>query len=150
MDQSVSDAAGGLDGLRRLAGAWHARVMADEVVSHAFSHGFHPQHTERLAAYWTEALGGPTAYSDAYGDETTVVRMHSGNGVHEEMDRRAIACFDEAIADVGLADDDRLRQVLHDYFAWATTTSMARFHESADDVPDGLRVPRWSWDGLVE
>ena len=150
MDQSVFDAAGGLDGLRRLAGAWHARVMADEVVSHAFSNGFHPQHTERLSAYWTEALGGPTAYSDAYGDETSVVRMHSGNGVHEEMDRRAIACFDEALADVGLADDDRLRQVLHDYFAWATTTSMARYHESADDVPDGLRVPRWSWDGLVE
>ncbi len=39
--------------------AWHDRVMADEIVSHAFSHGFHPQHTERLAAYWAEALGGP-------------------------------------------------------------------------------------------
>jgi len=150
VDRSVADAAGGLDGLRRLAGAWHARVMADEVVSHAFSHGFHPQHTVRLAAYWAEALGGPTAYSDAYGDETSVVRMHSGNGVHEEMDRRAIACFDEALADVGLAHDERLRQVLHDYFAWATTTSMARFHESAADVPDGLRIPRWTWDGLVE
>jgi hemoglobin len=148
MDRSVFDAAGGMDGLRRLASAWHARVMADEVVSHAFSHGFHPQHTERLAAYWAEALGGPTSYSDAYGDETSVVRMHSGNGVHTEMDLRAIACFDEALEDTGLAADDRLRQVLHDYFAWATTTSMARYHESADDVPDGLRIPRWSWDGL--
>ena len=108
--------------MRRLAGAWHAQVMADEVVSHAFSHGFHPQHTERLAAYWAEALGGPSAYSDAYGDETSVVRMHSGNGVHDEMDRRAIACFDQALVDAGLADDDQLRQVLHDYFAWATTT----------------------------
>jgi hemoglobin len=34
-------------------------VMADDVVGHAFSHGFHPQHVERLAAYWAEALGGP-------------------------------------------------------------------------------------------
>src|SRR5690349_7097485 len=25
-----------------------SRVMADEVVGHAFSHGFHPQHVERL------------------------------------------------------------------------------------------------------
>jgi len=39
--QPVYEAAGGADGLLRLAGAWHARVMADEVVSHAFSHGFH-------------------------------------------------------------------------------------------------------------
>ena len=145
---TVYEAAGGIGGLRRLADAWHTRVMADEEVSHAFSHGYRPDHSERLAAYWAEALGGPPLYSDAYGDETSVVRIHSGNGAHEEMDRRAIACFDQALADTGLATDDRLRQVLYHYFAWATTTTMARYHRSADDVPDGLVIPRWSWDGL--
>ena len=147
--QTVHEAAGGDVGLLRLAHAWHARVMADDVVSHAFSHGFHPEHSERLAAYWAEALGGPTTYSAAYGDETSVVRMHSGNGPHEEMDRRAIACFDLALVDVGLGDNERVRQVLHDYFAWATTTTMSRYHGSADDVPDDLPIPRWSWDGLI-
>ena len=146
--QSVFDAAGGMDGMRRLADAWHRRVMADEVVAHAFSHGFHPQHVERLAAYLAEALGGPAAYSDSYGDETAVVKIHSGNGVHEEMDCRAIACFDQALVDTGLDSDAALRQVLHDYFAWATTTTMARYHRSAEDVPSGLSIPRWSWDGL--
>jgi hemoglobin len=147
--QTVYEAAGGLDGMVRLAHAWHKRVLEDEVVAHAFSHGFHPEHTERLAAYWAEALGGPTMYSGQYGDETSVVRIHSGNGLHEEMDQRAIACFDQALEDVGLARDERLRRVLHDYFAWATTTTMARYHHSAEDVPDGLRIPKWSWDGLV-
>jgi hemoglobin len=146
--QSVFEAAGGSDGMFRLAEAWHQRVMADEIVSHAFSHGFEPDHSERLAAYWTEALGGPAAYSGHYGDETSVVRIHSGNGEHEEMDRRAIACFDEALADIGVDRAGPLGQVLHDYFAWATTTTMARYHESADDVPEGLRIPHWSWDGL--
>jgi hemoglobin len=145
--QSVYEAAGGRIGMLRLAEAWHSRVMADEIVSHAFSHGFHPQHSERLAAYWGEALGGPTSYSATYGDETSVVRIHSGNGLHEEMDHRAIACFDQALEDVGLTADP-LRRVLHDYFAWATTTTMARYHESADDVPQGLIIPRWSWEGL--
>src|SRR5216683_6107141 len=88
---TVYEAAGGADGMLRLARAWHARVMADEDVSHAFSHGYHPEHTERLAAYWSEALGGPSTYTDRYGDETSVVRMHSGNGPHEEMDRRGRA-----------------------------------------------------------
>jgi hemoglobin len=147
--QTVYEAAGGDVGLVRLAHAWHARVMADEVVSHAFSHGFHLEHSERLGAYWAEALGGPTTYSAAYGDETSVVRMHSGNGPHEEMDRRAIACFDQALADVGFADDDRTRRVLHDYFAWATTNTMSHYHRSEDDVPNGLDIPHWSWDGLV-
>lgn len=147
--QTVYEAAGGHDGLLRLASAWHARVLEDEVVGHAFSHGYDPKHTERLAAYWEEALGGPAAYSGRYGDETFVVRIHSGNGLHEEMDRRAIACFDRALEDAGLAHDDRLRRVLHDYFAWATTTTMARYHRSPGDVPDGLRIPKWSWQGLV-
>src|ERR1700728_3325282 len=103
--RTVHEAAGGDAGLRLLARAWHARVMADDVVSHAFSHGFHPQHSERLAAYWAEALGGPTQYSDLYGNESVLVRMHSGSGEHDEMDRRAIACFDAALADVGMAND---------------------------------------------
>jgi hemoglobin len=145
--QSVYEAVGGHEGLLRLAEAWHLRVMADEVVSHAFSHGFHPRHTERLAAYWAEALGGPASYSEAHGDETSVVRMHSGNGPHEEMDRRAIACFDRALEDAGLTAEP-LRSVLHDHFTWATTTTMARYEASADDVPEGLTIPRWSWDGL--
>ena len=147
--QTLYEAAGGRDGLLRLAHAWHKRVLEDQVVSHAFSHGYHPQHTERLAAYWAEALGGPTEYSDRYGDETSVVRIHSGNGTHEEMDQRAIACFDQALEDVGLATDEPLRRALHDYFAWATTTTMSRYHHSAEDVPAGLRIPKWSWHGLV-
>lgn len=148
--QTVYEAAGGAAGMLRLARAWHERVLADEVVSHAFSHGFDPHHTERLAAYWGEALGGPATFSQDYGDESSVVRMHSGNGVHDEMDDRAIACFDQALVDVGLTEDERLSGVLHDYFAWAATlTTMARYPESADDVPAGLSIPRWSWDGLV-
>jgi len=146
--QTIFDAIGGRDGLLNLAHAWHARVLQDEIVSHAFSHGFHPQHTERLAAYWAEALGGPAEYSERHGSETSVVRMHSGNGPHEEMDRRAIACFDQALDDVGISREDRLWRALHDYFAWATTATMGRYHDSADDVPDGLHIPKWSWQGL--
>jgi hemoglobin len=145
--ETVYEAAGGSQGMLRLAEAWHQRVMADEIVSHAFSHGFEPDHSERLAAYWTEALGGPAAYTGKYGDETSVVRIHSGNGEHTEMDERAIDCFDRALEATGLTGQP-LRQVLHDYFAWATTTTMARYHHSADDVPEDLSIPRWSWDGL--
>ena len=145
--RTIYEAAGGDEGLLRLAGAWHARVLVDEVVSHAFSHGFRPDHTRRLAAYWSEALGGPLSYSSTHGDETSVARIHSGNGLHEEMDQRAIACFDLALEDAGLDSEPSLRQVLHDYFAWATTTTMAAYPGSADDVPSGLRIARWSWDG---
>jgi hemoglobin len=145
---TVFEAAGGMAGLLRLAEAWHARVLADEIVSHAFSRGYHSEHTLRLASYWAEALGGPSLYSSAYGDESAVVRMHSGNGPHNEMDRRAIECFDAALVDVGLVEEP-LRRVLHEYFEWTTTVTMSRYHASAGDVPEGLEIPRWSWNGRL-
>ena len=143
--RTLYEAAGGAEGVQRLAAAWHERVMADEVVSHAFSHGFRPDHVERLAAYWAEAFGGPPTYSTTYGDETFVVQLHSGNGVHEEMDARAIACFDQALIDVGLDRHRELRETLHNYFAGATSTSMAQYPGSADDVPAHLAIPHWSF-----
>ena len=74
--------------------------------------------------------------------------MHSGNGPHEEMDRRAVACFDQALADVGLAEGDAGPGGAARLLRVGTTTTMSRYHGSADDVPDGLPIPRWSWDGL--
>lgn len=131
----------------RLAAAWHERVMADEIVSHAFHDGAKPDHTERLAAYWGEALGGPPAYTSTYGTEASVQRRHAGNGEHDEMNRRAIACFDEAVVDAGI-EDERVRAVLHDYFAWATFTTM--YKHRTEDIDEGQAVPRWSWDGLQD
>jgi Bacterial-like globin len=61
---SVYEAAGGASAMLALAHAWHYRCLADPEAQHPFSHpGLHPQHTERLAAYWGEMLGGPDAYS---------------------------------------------------------------------------------------
>ena len=98
-ESTVYERLGGHVAVRRLADAWHRRCLADPVVAHAFSHpGQHPDHDERLAAYWSETLGGPPLYTggegrEPLGDESHVLRMHSGNGDHEEMDRRAVACF---------------------------------------------------------
>jgi hemoglobin len=81
-------------------------------------------------------------------DQSAVVRMHAGNGEHQEMDERAVACFAQALDDAGLPAEPRLRRTLQDYFSWATS-DLATYHQSADDVPDRLTVPRWGWDGLV-
>lgn len=146
--QSIFEAAGGEDAFLALAEAWHHRVMEDAVVSHAFSHGYHPRHAERLAAYWSEALGGPPAYSREYGDESFVLRLHAGNGEHDEMDELANVCFEKALVDSGIPDDGRLHETLAAYFRWATT-AMTSYPESPDQVPAGLSIPRWSWQGPV-
>lgn len=146
---TLYEAAGGGKAMLALAHAWHARCLSDEVVAHAFSHGYRDDHSERLAAYWAEALGGPAEYSRALGDETTVVRMHSGNGEHDEMDARALACFVLALDDARIPPEPRLRRALIAYFEHGLGR-MARYPHDKATVPAGLRLQRWSWDGPVE
>jgi hemoglobin len=148
VQSSVYDAMGGADAVLRLARAWHARVLADEVVSHAFSHGFRDDHDLRLAAYWAEQLGGPVGFTGVLGDHSEVLRMHSGNGEHHEMDRRAEACFARALDDAAIPDDPRLRGTLVDWFHWGVEV-MDSHPATPDDVPDDLTLPRWSWEGPV-
>lgn len=145
---TLYDALGGADTVRDLAAAWHRRVLDDPVVSHAFRR-FKADHTRRLAAYWAQAWGGPSAYTSSYGSESDLVRMHSGNGEHEEMNRRAVACFDAAMIDAAI-NEDALRNALHDYFAFMTNGPMYAYHDSPDQVPDNLSITRWGLGGRIE
>lgn len=148
MQHSIYTAMGGEPAVRALAEAWHLRCLEDPVVSHAFSHPGHPHHLDRLTAYWAETLGGPARYTDAIASEEFVLRMHSGNGVHEQMDERAISCFLQAMDDAALPRDARLRRTLTEWFRWATK-SMSAYPDSPDDVPDGLAMPKWAWSGPI-
>jgi hemoglobin len=80
------------------------------------------------------------------GDESSVIRLHSGDGEHIEMDEAAQACFEKALDDTQLSRDARLRTSLSEYFRWATAT-MSSYPDSEDDVAPGLTIPKWSWDG---
>ena len=135
---TLYDEIGGAETVLALAHAWHERVLADPVVSHAFSHGFREDHTERLAAYWAEVLGGPATYSRTMGDESEVVRTHSGNGPHDEMDRRAVDCFAAALADAGVPEGHH--EALVTWFRDANTY-VNHHYATPDEVPDGLPMP---------
>jgi hemoglobin len=135
---TLYDAIGGEAGALAVAHHWHERVLADPVVSHAFEHGFRDDHTERLAAYWAEVLGGPATYSQSMGDESEVVRMHTGNGPHDDMDRRAVDCFAEALVDAGVPESHHGTLV-----AWFRRANQYVNHQfgSPGEVPDGLPMP---------
>ena len=146
MEPTIYKAMGGADRLLALAEAWHRRCLADPIMAHAFSDGIHPQHTSRVAAYWSEQLGGPATYSDAIGSYSDVVRAHTGNGPHEQMDGRGVAAFVLALDDVGIPAEPRLRFGLIAWFTWATAMLNHRW-STPDDVPNDLPLPSWDWDG---
>jgi hemoglobin len=141
--------AGGADALLALARAHHARCLADPELNHPFSHeNLHPQHVERLAAYWGEVLGGPPVYSSDCGDESGVLGMHAGNGDMGDLGERFVACFLGALDDAGMPEDPAFRAALAAYMRWAVGQILAYPDDSAL-VPAGLGLPRWDWGGLV-
>jgi hemoglobin len=148
MRPTLFEHAGGERAFLALATAHHARCLADPELNHPFSHpGQHPQHVERLAAYWAEVLGGPPAYSTQCGTQTGVLQMHAGNGDMTDLGNRFVACFDAAMDDAGLPGDEAFRAAMHDYMRWAVDSVLV-YGPPGTVVRDGLAMPRWGWDGL--
>jgi hemoglobin len=139
--------AGGESAFLALATAHHARCLADPELNHPFSHpDQHPQHVERLAAYWAEVLGGPRTYSGSCGDHSGVLLMHSGNGDMSDLGRRFVRCFELAMDDARLPDDPEFRAAMSAYMRWAVDDVLA--HDDPESIRRGEPVPRWTWEGL--
>ncbi|SDW46808.1 hemoglobin [Amycolatopsis xylanica] len=139
--------AGGERAFLRLATAHHARCLADPELNHPFSHeDQHPQHVERLAAYWAEVMGGPPRYSAECGDHSAMLTMHAGNGDMSDLGRRFVDCFIKAADDADLPNDPEFRTALENYMRWAVAEVLSYPDPT---VPKDLTMPRWDWKGLV-
>lgn len=132
---TLYERAGGFDAILALCRHWHALCSADPLAGHPFEHLTMPHHDERLAAYLAEALGGPPLYTAGYGDESSMQRLHAGNGTHAELDEACLALFDRALAEVGIAR--AVAGQISAYFR-AATLAMGAYADGADRVPDGL------------
>ena len=140
--------AGGEAAFLALARAHHKRCLADPELNHPFSHeDQHPQHIERLAAYWAEVMRGPPTYTERCGDESGVLAMHAGNGDMGDLGERFLHCFVRAMDDAGLPDDPVFRKAMRAYMRWAVD-NVLQYSPLHTVVPTGQRMPRWDWDGL--
>jgi hemoglobin len=140
--------AGGDAAFLRLARAHHARCLADPELNHPFSHpGQHPQHVERLASYWAEVFGGPPSYTRLGVDQSSLLVMHAGNGDMTDLGRRFLGCFVAAADDAELPRDAEFRAAIRSYMEWAIEDVALSHPDSVDEVPSGLPVPRWGWQG---
>jgi hemoglobin len=148
MRPTLFEFAGGEPAFVALAGAHHARCLADPELNHPFSHAdLNPEHVARLAAYWAEVMGGPPRYSRECADQSFLLRLHAGNGDMDDLGRRFVDCFVAAADDAGLPADPAFRAALRAYMEWAVKDVLA-FSAVDSVVPAGLPMPHWSWKGL--
>ena len=142
---TIYDRAGGADVFLRLAQGLHRRCLADELLNHPFSNPGHPQHNERLAAYWAEVLGGPSDYTTVHdATETSMLVLHAEH-IPPEMGDRFVELFVDTFDEAGVPDDAELRTALRDYLRHAMDNVLA--HPDAELVPADAPMPHWSWDG---
>jgi hemoglobin len=139
--------AGGEAAFLALARAHHARCLADPELNHPFSHDDqHPQHVERLAAYWAEVMGGRPTYSQSCGDESGLLEMHAGNGDMHDLGERFLACFLRALDDADLPGDPQFCAAMGAYMRWAVNNVLS-YSTPGTRVTPGTPMPRWGWDG---
>jgi hemoglobin len=143
---SIYEFAGGEAAFVALATAHHQRCLEDPVLNHPFSHPGHPEHIERLAAYWAEALGGPPRFTELCGGHSAMLHLHAGTGAQDDMGSRFVDCFVKAADDAHLPADPELRSALRSYMEWAAAEVMS-YAPPGSQVPRDLAVPRWGWDG---
>lgn len=146
---SIYEFIGGTPALERFVEALHHRCIEDPVINHAFSGPTDPDHLAHLVAYLAEVFGGPPAYSARLGGHSRMLDLHARNGADDEFPRRFAACFLQATDDAALPSDPAFRAVWRDYITWAVA-DVERVAPFETVVPDGLPMPRWSWDGPVE
>ncbi|HEY3078589.1 MAG TPA: globin [Chloroflexota bacterium] len=106
---------GGLEGCRRLAGAFHARVGRDPALRTMFPRDTEAS-TERLALFLAELLGGPPVYSLARG-RPRMRKRHQRFAIGPAERDAWLGHMGAALVEVGV--DEATRATLEPFFAMA-------------------------------
>ncbi|MEY9835611.1 group II truncated hemoglobin [Streptacidiphilus sp. EB103A] len=146
--ETLFEAVGGIDALRRLSSTFYDAVLADPLLAPVFA-DFTRTHVEHVVVWLAEVFGGPTGFTDELGGHQALLRSHLGLSITEEQRLRWMELMTAAV-EKELPGDELLRRRVVEYFDWGTR--IAR-DVSADpvgqDLGDPGPTPRWSWNGLV-
>ncbi|MCG6492923.1 group II truncated hemoglobin, partial [Kitasatospora sp. A2-31] len=116
--ESLYDAVGGIDALRRLSNTFYEGVLADPVLAPVFAN-FTTTHIEHVAVWLGEIFGGPARFTDELGGHQSLLRSHLGLAITEEQRGRWMELMGEAVRKE-LPDDELLRRRVLEYFDWGT------------------------------
>jgi len=146
--ETLYEAVGGIDGLRRLSNTFYDGVLADPLLAPVFA-DFTPTHIEHVAVWLGEIFGGPARFTAELGGHQALLRAHLGLSITEKHRTRWLQLMGAAV-DKELPDDELLRRRVMEYFDWGTR--IARDVSAApvgEELGDPGPTPRWGWDGLV-
>jgi len=136
--------AGGYPALLRMTKIFYGKYVADDPLLGPLFAGMAPDHPERVAAWLSEVFGGPSSYSERFGDYDRMISRHAGRGLREEQRARWVQLLSTSADEAGLPTDPEWRAAFVAYLEWGSRIAVENSQPGAHP-PAHMPVPRWWW-----
>lgn len=134
---------GGADALRTLMRTFYAKVPDHPVLAPVFAR-MGADHSEHVAAFLGEVLGGPADYSAHHGGHPEMIRHHLGKHLKENQRKAWMTLLLETADELGMPDDPEFRSALVGYLEWGSRLAVINSQDGVQ-VDESARMPRWGW-----
>ena len=136
--------AGGFPALLRLTRRFYeTNVPQDELLAGLFSQ-MSPDHPERVASWLGQVFGGPSFYSDSYGEYDRMISQHLDKALTPQQRARWVMLLSRSADDVGLPADAEFRAAFTAYLEWGSRIALENSQPGVHPPPH-MPVPRWWW-----
>ncbi len=134
---------GGIDALNRLTQRFYEHVNDDALLQPVFAH-MDAAHSEHVAAFLAEVLGGPTRYSEEHGGHPHMIQKHLNRHLTQEKRRRWMELLLATADELGMPDDPEFRSALVGYLEWGSRLAVINSQPGATADQDAP-MPKWGW-----
>jgi hemoglobin len=141
---TLAEWAGGPEAVAALTKRFYDKVPNDPVLAPVFA-AMDPRHAEHVAAFVTEVLGGPKAYTKDGGSHAHMITRHLGRHLTETLRKRWLALMLDTADEVGLPSDPEFRAAFVGYLEWGTRLAVVNSQEGVATPADDAPMPRWNW-----
>jgi CDGSH-type Zn-finger protein/truncated hemoglobin YjbI/ferredoxin len=141
---SLFEWAGGFPALLRLTHRFYeTHVPEDPLLASLFSQ-MSPDHPQRVASWLGQVFGGPSAYSQSYGEYDRMISQHLDKSLTGEQRERWVALLTRTADEVGLPADAEFRAAFTAYLEWGSRIALENSQPGVHPPPH-MPVPRWWW-----
>jgi len=134
---------GGKEAIDRLFTLFYARVPADPILAPVFAE-MSPTHSQHVALFVAEVLGGPKTYGEAHGGHPHMIRRHLDRSLEESARKRWMDLLLECADEIGVPSDPEFRSAFVAYLEWGTRLAVLNSRPGAT-VPEESPMPKWGW-----
>jgi hemoglobin len=133
---------GAIEGLFR---TFYERVQRDPILHPVFAQ-MPGEHSQTVAAFVAEVLGGPKLYSgDGKHSHATMIAKHLGRHLTQQQRQRWVALLLETADELKLPDDPEFRSALVGYLEWGSRIAVINSQNSSNPLTESAPMPRWGW-----